>query len=83
MTIQMKKKPIKEGFKFLSIYDTIAGFVFYFVPDGLKEEEKKKTIAEKVIAIANKLPGRDDKTICNSNGQLLYIFEQNERITVS
>ena len=60
MTVQMKKKPIKEGFKFLAICDAITGFVFYFVPDGLWEK-KKKIIIEKVIAIAKKLPVRGDQ----------------------
>ena len=59
-TVWMKKKPIIEGFKFLAIYDTIIGFVIYFVPDGL-QEKKKKTIAQKVIAIAKRLPGYNDR----------------------
>ena len=60
MTIRMKQKPIKEGFKFLAICDTVTGFVFYFVPDGLREKTKKK-IAEKVIAITKILPGHRDR----------------------
>ena len=61
MTIRMKQKPIKEGFKFLAICDTVTGFVFYFVPDGLWEKKKKKTIAQKVIAIVKRPPGRCDQ----------------------
>ena len=39
----MKQKPIKEGFKFLAIiYGTVTGFVFYFVPNGLREREEEK-----------------------------------------
>ena len=59
MTVWMKMKPIREGFKFLVICDTVSGFIFYFVPDSL-QEKKKKTIAEKVIAIAKRLPGYCD-----------------------
>ena len=38
MTVQIKEKPIKERFKFLAIYDTVTGFIFYFIPDGLQEK---------------------------------------------
>ena len=61
MTVQMKQKPIKEEFKFLAICDTVTGFVFYFVPDGLQEKKKKKTIVERVIAITKRLPGHNDQ----------------------
>ena len=59
MIVWMKKKPIKEGFKFLAICDTVTGFVFYFVPDGL-QEKKKKIIAQKIIAITKRLPEHSD-----------------------
>ena len=40
MTVQMKRKPIKVGFKFLAIIcDTVTGFVFYFASDGLQEKK--------------------------------------------
>ena len=53
----MKKKPIKEGFKFYTLCDLSTAFVSYFVHDGL-QEKKKKTVAEKLIAMAKNLPGR-------------------------
>ena len=37
MTVRMKKKPVKEAFKFLAISDTVTDFIFYFVPDDLRE----------------------------------------------
>jgi hypothetical protein len=57
MTVRMKKKPIKEGYKFYALCDASTGFVYCFVPDGLREKKKKK-IFEKVISMARTLPGR-------------------------
>ena len=53
----MKKKPIKEGFKFFAMCDSHNGFVYYFLPSGLNEK-KKRTIAETVVKMAKRLPGR-------------------------
>jgi len=36
MTVRMKCKPIKEGFKFYAICDSSTGFVYHFIPDGLR-----------------------------------------------
>jgi hypothetical protein len=38
MTVRMKKKPIKEGYKFYALCDASTGFVYCFVPDGLREK---------------------------------------------
>ena len=56
MTYRMKKKPIKEGFKFFAMCDSHNGFVYYFLPSGLNEK-KKRTIAETVVKMAKRLPG--------------------------
>ena len=60
MTHQMKCKPIKEGFKFYTMCDAQTGFVYFFLPDGLKEK-KKKTIAQKVVQLVRCLPDRRHK----------------------
>lgn len=36
-THQMKKKPIKEGYKFFALCNQETGFVFDFFPDGQLE----------------------------------------------
>ena len=60
MTFRMKCKPIKEGFKFYAMCDAGTGFIYFFLPDGLKEK-KKKTIAEKVAQMVRRLPQRKEK----------------------
>ena len=45
MTYRMKKKPIKEGYKFYAICDASTGFIYFILPDGLTEK-KKRTTAE-------------------------------------
>ena len=57
MTHQIKCKPIKEGYKFYANCDAQTGFVYFFLPDGLKEK-KKKTIALKVVQMGQRLPQR-------------------------
>ena len=52
----MKKKPIKEGFKFFAMCDAPNGFIYYFLPSGLNEK-KKRTIADTVVKMAKRLPG--------------------------
>ena len=39
-TYRMKKKPIKEGYKFFALCDAHTGFVYYFMPSGLREKKK-------------------------------------------
>ena len=36
----MNKKPIEEGYKFFALCDAQTGFVYYFMPSGLREEKK-------------------------------------------
>ena len=57
MTYWIKCKPIKEGYKFYAVCDAQTGFVYFFLPDGLKEK-KKKTIAQKVVQMVRQLPQR-------------------------
>ena len=40
-TYCMKKMQIKEGYKFFALCDACTGFVYYFMPLGLNEKEKK------------------------------------------
>ena len=60
MTIQMKKKPIKQGFKFNTLCDTTTGFILYCVPDSL-QEKKMIIIDEKVISIARIFSGHGER----------------------
>jgi len=55
-THRMKKKPIKEGFKFFSICDVETGFVYDFMPDGRME---KSSTYDYVIMLAGCLPQLD------------------------
>ena len=48
MTHRMKKKPIKEIFKFYAMVCALSGYCFFFFPDGLKEK-KKRSIADTVV----------------------------------
>jgi hypothetical protein len=73
MTVQMKKKPIKEGYKFYALCDASTGFVYCFVPDGLREKKKKK-IFEKVLSMAKTLHGR---------GKRQYVIKMDNYITYS
>ena len=56
MTFWMKKKPIKEGFKFFAMCDASNGFVYYFLLSRLNEK-KKRTIADTVVKMDKRLPG--------------------------
>ena len=56
-THRMKKKPIKEGYKFFALCDQSTGFVFDFFPDGRLE---KLTIIELVKDLINLLPNREE-----------------------
>ena len=60
MTHRMKKKPIKEGFKFYAICCAATEYCFFFFPDGLMEK-KKKGITKSVIWMVCHLPERDKK----------------------
>ena len=44
----MKKKPIKEGFKFYAMGCDLSGHCFFFFPEGLKIK-KKRGIADAVM----------------------------------
>ena len=60
MTHRMKKKPIKEGFKFYAMVCALSGYCFFFFPDGLKEK-KKRGIADAVVFMVCHLPDRKKK----------------------
>lgn len=57
-TLRIKNKPIKEGYKFFAICDSLTGFVFNLIPDGRLE---KCTIYEYVNQLVESLPFRDTK----------------------
>ena len=57
MTVRMKCKPIKEGFKFYAICDSSTGFVYHFIPDGLRDKQKG-TIVDSVLKMVRTLPNR-------------------------
>ena len=54
MTHRMKKKPIKEGYKFFALCDAQTGFCYVTFPDGLKD--KSGMIWEKVVNLVCFLP---------------------------
>lgn len=54
MTHQMKKKPIKEGYKFFALCDAQTGFCYVAFPDSLKD--KSGMIWEKVVNLVHFLP---------------------------
>ena len=56
MTHQMKKKPIKEGYKFFALCDAQTGFCYVTFPDGLKDNSGM--IWEKVVNLVRFLPER-------------------------
>ena len=56
MTHWMKKKPIKEGYKFFALCDAQTGFCYVTFPDGLKD--KSGMIWEKVVNLVCFLPER-------------------------
>ena len=60
MTHRMKKKPIKQGFKFYAMVCALSGYCFFFFPDGLKEK-KKRGIADAVVFMVRHLPDRKKK----------------------
>ena len=41
MTHRMKKKPIKERFKFYAMIYALRGYCSFFFPDGPKEKKKE------------------------------------------
>ena len=57
-THQMKKKPIKEGYKFFALCNQETGFVFDFFPDGRLENLR---IIDLVQDLVNLLPEQDNK----------------------
>lgn len=54
-SVQMKNKPIKEGFKFFAICDAVTGFVYAFIPSGRLEGDK---IVDIVLTLAKQIPLR-------------------------
>ena len=60
MTYRMKKKPIKEGYKFFALCDAGTGFIYYILPDGLNEKKKRK-IHQFVVKMVRQLPERKDR----------------------
>ena len=60
MTHRMKKKPIKEGFKYYTMVCALSGYCFFFFPDSLKEK-KKRGIADAVVFTIQHLPDKKKK----------------------
>ena len=56
----MKKKPIKEAFKFYAMCCATSGWCYFFFPDGLRDKKKKK-IHKSVIWSVCHLPDRKNK----------------------
>lgn len=50
----MKKKQIKEGYKFFALCDAATPFVYYFIPLGLNKK-KKRTVVDSVTKIIKKI----------------------------
>ena len=59
MTHRMKKKPIKEGFKFYARMCAYSGY-WFFSSDGLKGKSKRG-IADAVVFMVRHLPDRKNK----------------------
>lgn len=59
-TVQMRCKPIKEGFMFYALCDSTTGFVYYFIPDGLKVKYKG-IVVDSVVEMVKTLPDKDNK----------------------
>ena len=57
MTHMMKKKPIKEGFKFYAMVCTWSGYCLFFFPNGLKVK-KKRGIVDAVVFMVHHLPDK-------------------------
>ena len=57
-TVQMKCKPIKEGFKFYALCDSTTGFVYCFIPDGMKDKHKG-TVVDSIVRLVEQLPDRN------------------------
>ena len=60
MTHRMKKKPIKEGFKFYAIICSYSSWCYFFFPEGLKEG-KKRGMADTVVFMVYHLSARENK----------------------
>ena len=58
-THKMRGKPIKEGFKFFAICDSLSGYVFDFFPDGRNAD--KTNVYDNVMRLIDTLPLRDTK----------------------
>ena len=63
----MKKKPIKEEYRFFALCDATTGFVYYFMPLGLNKT-KKRTVVDSVTKIIKKDPNETTKIVCCHNG---------------
>ena len=50
-THRMKKKPIKDGFKFCAMVSALSVYCFFFFPNDLKRK-KKRSIADPVVFMA-------------------------------
>ena len=52
-TIRMKAKPIKEGYKFFALADSLTGYIYEMIPDGRTE---KRSTHDTVLMLAGMLP---------------------------
>ena len=76
----MKCKPIKEGFKFYAICDSTTGFVYFFLPNGLKDTHKR-TVVDSVMRLMKELP---DRNIPSNHGKKrMYVVVTNNYFTCS
>ena len=85
MTHRMKKKPIKEGFKYFSLCDSDTGFVWHFVPDGRSDDKKLKgDTVECCVNLVQTLPHRKTKhTLDNNKRTLQYVVVMDNYFTMS
>ena len=85
MTHRMKKKPIKEGFKYFALCDSETGFVWHFVPDGRTDDKKVKgDTVQCCVDLVETLPHRKTKhTLKNGKRKLQYVVVMDNFFTMS
>lgn len=71
--VQMRCKPIKEGLKFCAICDSTTGFVYHFIPDGLKDKDKG-TVVDCVMWMVKTLPDTKIESNRGTKGHILLLY---------
>ena len=79
-TVQMKCKPIKEGFKFYALCDSTTGFVYFFIPDGMKDKHKG-TVVDSIVRLVEQLPDRNIPS--NDGKKRTYVVVMDNYFTYS